>query len=408
MTTLGRLLAPRPSSKGGRLGNPDTLSWLDQFLSARSVSGKRVTVDGSVALPAVWSAMRLLTDAIGVTPLRTYERKPDGGSVEAVAHPSYRLLNSSPNPEMSATLLWRIVLLHLNSWGNAFLGKTFEGNQVVELWPIRPDRVSIERKGGVKYFHVRDKWGRITTYTSAEVLHIQGISFDGLQGISPIEAAAEAIGAGIAMDEYTNLFFANGAVPRLVIQGDKSFEDTETGAKLAAEWKAKYGGRNQHGVAVLEDGFKVEKISFPLKDLMLVEQQQWTAGDVCRVFRVPPSRMGITSGDSMTYKNVESDSLDFLTYSMLGWNTLIEQSVCADRDIFPFGRRQPNLYCEFDTDAFLRVDSKTRAEIDQIATGKKAWEHPSEVRKRRGMPADDSFDQQPEPPAAPPPIDEPA
>jgi phage portal protein BeeE len=61
---------------------------------------------------------------------------------------------------MTGTLLWRLVMLHLNTWGNAYLGKKFAGGQVVELWPIRPDRVRVARTNGVKQFFLRDAYGR--------------------------------------------------------------------------------------------------------------------------------------------------------------------------------------------------------------------------------------------------------
>ena len=51
-----------------------------------------------------------------------------------------------------------------------------------------------------------------------EILHIAGLGFDGIQGLSPIGMAKNTLGAGLACDEYTARFFANDATPSGVFE----------------------------------------------------------------------------------------------------------------------------------------------------------------------------------------------
>jgi HK97 family phage portal protein len=105
-----------------------------------------------------------------------------------------------------------------------------------------------------------------------------------------------------------------------VLQKKEGSLTGDAAKRLARDWKSRYGGtRNAHTTAVLEEGLEAKVLSFPLKDLQFVEQMQWTAGDAARVFRVPLSKLGVPTGDSMTYRTVDSDSIDFVTFSMLGW-----------------------------------------------------------------------------------------
>ena len=74
-----RRLLNSPTAAGGGIGVPDTLSWRDVFLRSGSHAGKTVTPETSMAVPAVWGAMRILTDSIGSMPLITYERTAGNG-----------------------------------------------------------------------------------------------------------------------------------------------------------------------------------------------------------------------------------------------------------------------------------------------------------------------------------------
>lgn len=408
MTLLGKLANPTATTQAvnpalgdpRNIMDPDTILWLQAFFGRGTTTGKTVTVERAVGIPTVWSCLRLLTDAIGSMPLETFDRTTGGGRTEAFSSPMWRLLRDRPNPEMTGTLLWRLVLLHLNTWGNAYIGKTFYGNDVVELWPIRPDRVRVARTRGVKEFYLRDAWGRelATPYTTADLIHIQGISFDGVMGISPIEAAREAFGLGLALEEYTNKFFANGAVPRVVLQKKEGTLSGDAAARLGADWKSRYGGsKNAHATAVLEEGLEAKVLSFPLKDLQFVEQMQWGAADAARVFRVPLTKLGIPSGDSMTYRTVDSDSIDFVTFSMLGWTTLIEQAILHDDDLFPVKPNRPSQFAAFKLRELFRADLKSQGEYFERATGGRAWLHPSEARAETGYKPDAALDAAPAP-----------
>jgi phage portal protein BeeE len=46
-----------------------------------------------------------------------------------------------------------------------------------------------------------------------DVLHIPGLGFNGIMGYSPIALEKNAIGLGIAAEEYGSKFFQNGARP---------------------------------------------------------------------------------------------------------------------------------------------------------------------------------------------------
>jgi len=117
------------------------------------------------------------------------------------------------------TRLYRLFLgrmmTQLLLWGNAYVqivrGKD---GQVLELWPLLPAGMEISRDEKTKQLVYRHTEGMKTTeYKPEQIFHLPGLSFDGVQGLSPIAMAREAIGLALATEEFGARFFGNGAHP---------------------------------------------------------------------------------------------------------------------------------------------------------------------------------------------------
>lgn len=383
MSLVGRIVgtsAPRAAA------GEDTLWARDVIVAGRSTSGEIVDVERSLHLDSVYAAVRLISESGGALPLKTYERMGDGSRREANDDPVYDLLHDQPNPEMTAVDLWALELTHAVSWGNSFLGKRRRGGPVPELWPLMPERMTVSRSGGRKVYEYRREDGTKEILRAEDVIHVHGVSIDGLVGLPPIALAREAVGAAIAGQRFASRFFSNSAVPRGVIE--VAGELSEGAAqRLAAAWHANHGGANMHRVAVLEEGAKFNPISMPLEDAQFVEQQKLSVQQVARIFGVAPELIGGESGGSLTYSTVEGQALAFLTYCLRPWLVRFEQALRADADLFPrIGGRPSRRYPEFVTDALLRTDSKTRAEVNAMSLDpQKGWRNREEVRAAENL-----------------------
>lgn len=379
--SLVRGIAGRPVQLEQRK-QPDD-HWLkDAFMGATVQTGKLVTVETALAFDAVTACVRLLSETCGAFPLKVYETV-DGRRREADGHNTFQLLHDRPNWEHPPVTFWGLVMTHLVTWGDSFIGKTFDANTglVVALWPVRPDLVRVERKGGQKVYWVRQERGVAEERHDARtMIHIQGFTLDGLRGLSAIALAREAIGAGLAQDEFGNRFWSKGALPSAVLEKDGELTD---GARRRLErWAArKFGGlRRMHEIPVLEEGVTLKPYSFPLKDLEFVALHASSARKVARIFRVPASLIDANDGDSsLTYRTVEGDSLHLLTHSLRPWLKRMAQTVMLDPDLFPVGRRR-RLIAEHVVDELLLMDTLTKAKVRQISGGNRAWRDPSEFR----------------------------
>ena len=233
------------------------------FYMGGSTSGKTVTERSAMQMTAVYSCVRILSEAVAGLPLHLYKYTDSGGKAMALDHPLYRLLHDEPNPEMSSFVFRETLMTHLLLWGNAYAQIIRNGkNEIVALYPLMPNKMSVDRdeSGHLYYTYyrgsneaIKNKEFAVTLHPS-DVLHIPGLGFDGLVGYSPIAMAKNAIGMAIACEEYGAKFFANGAAPGGVLEHPGTIKDPQ---RVRESWQSTFGGSgNANKIAVLEEGMK--------------------------------------------------------------------------------------------------------------------------------------------------------
>lgn len=407
MSRLGALV--RRESRYLTLKQPPEAFWGSSYVSNRSSSGASVTEDTAIRHGDVYACVRVLADAAGSLPLIVYRRTAEGRTREP-SHPVARLLANPAPGLLTRGLLVATIITHLNLYGNAFLLKRRSQGQLVPDWLgfIDPARIEIGISQREPFYNVAQAGDLLDgkRLTRDEVLHIKtNVTLDGVIGIPPI-TAKETLGLGMTLSEFAGTWFANGSTPSGVINvaGTLTNEAAET---LRSRWEARHGGSRRGGTAVLEQGTTFQPITMSMLDAQFLEQRRMSATEIARIFRVPPWMIGADSGDPMTYSNVESQQLSFVTHSLRPWLVLIEDHLKADPDFFA---DDGELYPEFLLDALLRADSATRAAVYTQALAGKPWMTRNEVRERENLDHLESGDELdaalPTDPAAPtPPAD---
>jgi HK97 family phage portal protein len=225
---------------------------------------------------------------------------------------------------------------------------------VAELWPLNPAKITVERDttGRRKVFKVE---GDGKTYDSSDILHIPGFGYDGLRGLSPIQQARQALGTLSAREEYEGEFYANSARPDYFLTHPGQLSKGAKG-RIKDDIDAKH---RRHGwrPSVLEEGMTVHEMGMPLKDQQFVEMNQFSATQVAVMFDVPPSWIGGATGDSLEYKTVEGQALNFVKFKKTPRLVRIERTLRHDKDLFP----DRTLFPKFNVEGLLRGDSAARS-----------------------------------------------
>jgi HK97 family phage portal protein len=335
----------------------------------------------ALGIADVWSAVRVLADAASSLPLHVYRKTTDGR--ERVDSGALYDLLEHPAPGITQADLVSSLLTHVAIWGNAYVAKYRQGSEIVQVGLLHPERVRPELQGGQLRFRSSAPRGPQQLLTAADVVHVKGLSVDGLVGLSAVSQASRVLGLSDELVKHALSFFQSGA-PRpagvLRLAPDAHSNDQ-------ARWREKLKAEGRpHGLLVIEGDADYQQITAPLDDSQFVEQRRLAAQEIARVFRIPPHMLGAPSADSMTYSNVEQESIEFVRYSLTPWLRRIELALSNDSDLA--SQRQ---YVKFETDGLLRADANTRSEVYARALDPvKGWMSREEVRCLEDLPPEPS------------------
>ena len=264
-------------------------------------------------------------------------------------------------------------------WGNSYSQIVRSGKtNILSLYPLLPDRMEVDRdsKGNLTYTYTTTEGNQISLKPS-DVLHIPGLGFDGVVGYSPIALEKNAIGLGIAAEEYGSTFFKNGARPSGILTHPNSVKDPK---RLRESWNAAYGGStNGNKVAILEEGMTFAPISIPNNGAQFLETRKFQVEEICRIYRVPPHLIGDLSRS--TFSNIEHQSIDFATHTIRPWLVRIEQAM--NRALFSESEKG-RFYVQFNIDGLMRGVYKSRMEGYAIAR-QNGWMSANDIRALENM-----------------------
>ena len=202
-------------------------------------------------------------------------------------------------------------------------------------------------------------------------------------GLSRIDQAREAIGLGMAQEEFASRFFGNNATIGATL---------ETPAKLSPEGYARLkkqvedmrqGLTNAHKPAILEEGLKWTSVGIAPEQAQFIESRKLQKDEIAMIFRVPPHM--IASLDRATFSNIEHQSVEFVTFTLLPILRRIEQAIY--RDLLTTAGKQTH-FVKFNATALLRGDSTARANYYKAGLGttqQPGWLTQNDVRELEDM-----------------------
>ena len=381
----GRAVSAAAETRGQSLENPRTLlsddsAWIASTVGGMAATGESVTEASALTVAAVWACVRIIAEDVSSLPLQVYERLEPRGKVRATSHPVYALLHSRPNPELTAMAFRETLQAHTLLYGNGYA--EVERNRAgvpIALWPIPSHRVVPFRQSQGKIVYQVEVGGAKVFLAGEDMLHLPGLSFDGLRGYSPITVAREAIGLAAATAKYGAKFFGNGAAPGGVLSTDKSLS-IEARRRLKTSWdEAHQGLSNSQRVAVLEEGMKWQSIGLTPENSQFLETRKFQVAEICRIFRVPPHMVADMGGQSLG--TMEQNSLEYLTRTLRPWLVRWEQAL--HWTLFDDVERA-RFFVEHNVEGLLRGDIASRYNAYNIARNG-GWMSVNEIRERENL-----------------------
>lgn len=373
--------------------SPDSDFWFTPIFTA--AGGRRVSADQALSVSAVFACVRIIAETIGSLPCITY-RRLTRGKERATDHPMYELLRYRPNERQTALEFFEMMTAHVALRGNGYAEKVYRGPVLKQLVPLHPDSMRVDRldNGRLGYLYTDPHTHQQVRYLEDEILHVRGLSLDGLTGVSVLTYAARTISSAAAADEYGAKFFENDATPGGILKHPSHFANKEIRAEFAKAWQQAQSGRNRGKTAVLEDGMSFEQIGLSNADAQFIESRRWGVEDICRIFRVPLVLVGETTKSTSWGSGVEQFMISFITHTMRPWFVRWEQAL--QRDFLADEAPDDEYFVEFLAEAMLRGDTTARGAFYKagIVDG---WLTRNEVRERENLNPLDGLDEPLEP-----------
>lgn len=367
----------------------DPAKWLvEWFGGASSASGVTVTATAARRIAAVYCAVKIIAESVASLPVFVYKRRADGkGKDRQPKNPLHTLLHDQPNPWQTSFEWLEMMQGHVCLRGNSYSEIIYDGRGGIRwLIPRHPDRMRVYDISGAGIgeqtmaYEYQPVNGPSRLLFADEVLHVKGLSDDGLIGLNPIEEFRETLGLSIGTETYAAKFFANYGNPGGVLSHPKTMSP-EAAKRLEETWARKHTGiENAHRVAVLEEGLTWTAIGVKPQDSQLLESRKFSVTEIARIFRVPPHMLADL--DRATFSNIEQQSIEFVVHTLRPW--LVRWEKRLGLSLLTPRERDSGLFIEFNVDGLLRGDISSR--YGAYAVGRQwGWLSPNDVRALENM-----------------------
>lgn len=348
-----------------------------------------ITPTTALNLAAVWQATNVLSGDVAQLPVKVFRRRNDGGREADRAHPTWRLLHRQPAEYLGPFQFKQLMMFRALLWGNAYAFIARKSGVPVALRPLEPESVVPEMKAKRLVYKWTDENGNQDTLDSSDVFHLRGPGGDTLQGQSVITNARDSLAVGRDAQRYGANFFRNNAAPRVALSFPDALDGTAA-KNILRHWERRHAGAENAGrAAILDRGGKVELFSMSNEDAQFLETREFSRTEVASWFNLPPHKVGDLT--RATFSNIEQQSIDYVTYSLTPW--LVRwQDECNAKLFLESEIAADSHYCEFEVNALLRGDAKSRSEFynNGVMGG---WLVRNEVRALENMNALEGLDE---------------
>ena len=309
------------------------------------------------AVASAFAIIKLLSGVEGTLPRTVQER--DDLARRPVRAPEYEMLWGRPNTDWdtAASAFWVSVFAHLEGWNNSYLWKRRVGTRVIGLELMHPSEIAPSRnEAGRKEYRLRGELDKV--YGTEDILHIHGLSFDGVSGVSPVRASVESHEHAILLDRFGRQFLRNGARPSGVMSVDERLDEADYEEWEDAWSKQNSGSGNAGRTILIGYGAKYQSLSVPPEEAQYLQSRQFTREEILGIYApgLPHHLIGWKSNTSNFGTGVEAQARHLAAFVLVNRLDLVA-------DALSLALLPPELEIEFRLERLLRSDPKVLAEV---------------------------------------------
>lgn len=340
------------------LNDPD--SWFLDAFGGVSLSGVTVNRKTALSLPALWRAVTLNSRDVAKTPFEVFKRIENDGRERATEHPAFKILRRKFAPNIPAFVGKQTMQAHVKLQGNAYAYIQRRGDgSPKELWPLSPELTYLMRVDGKLWYMTRvEDSGLERRISPRNILHLKGLSYEGLVGYVVLEFARDTIGHGLGAREYSARFYANDARPGIVLEHPGTLSPEAQKNLLNTFNRSKQGLEQAHKTYVAEEGMTAKVLSNNARESQFTERLDYGVREMANVMGIQPHKVGDPTRTAYASLEEENQSnRDELDADFVAW-----EEECYDKLLTEEEKANDTHYCEFNRSSLVRANMKARYE----------------------------------------------
>lgn len=311
----------------------------------RQVNGGDLPISLSLKIETVFAALRDKSETIGQLPIKLYETSKKGRK-EIKSGRVHRIFCEKPCEYMTMQTFMENLVVSLERFG-AFYAY-IERNDLGSPMSIVPFRFqgnihpSMDVNGRVYYQYVKNDGTIGDAYNLEDLFIIKGFTLDGFTPVSPLVQNARLLGIANAQEETALETQTDGITSRMYGSTPNGFKDDNKIARLQEQIKTLRGPKGSSAIPIFEEDLKFHSFKLTPAETELLKNREFTVNRICRVFRVPVHRVGVTG--TGTGLDIEKENEEYLRSSLNPILVKVEKALNA---LLPSGYE-----VEFDRNAF--------------------------------------------------------
>lgn len=311
-----------------------------------------------MGIAVVYACVNVISKSFATLPVRLFQREGDKRRV-ADDHWAHELIAESPNGEMTTVDFRRVLQSHLSLYNNAYFQIRRNGmGEVAEAWPLHPANVELQRdENDQLQYHFTGQLDGKKPLSADKVVHLRGLTFDGVMGFDPISGLRDVFGLAMALDTNLAKFFANDSRPGTILEVPEGLSD-QAYNRLKEAMEGRKGVDERYRYMILEEGAKIAMSRMANRESQTDESRARQALEICRIYNVPPHKVQIL--DNATFSNIEEQQIDWVSDCIMPlavtWEAALNRWLLTRTD------RRNGLYFKIDLRGLMRGKDSERAE----------------------------------------------
>jgi HK97 family phage portal protein len=256
--------------------------------------------------------------------------RPSAGGTEVVENHPAAIALSRPGDLHTTYEMRQLMMTGVGFGGNGYarVHRAANGDPGELEW-ISPNDVSVERLPGQRFltYRVSGQYSGNAILDRYDMIHVRGLSCDGIKGVSPVAQLRESIGITISQRQAAGAMMSNGAkfsgfIEMLPSTTDKQLQDVRDA------WRKHQEGSLNAGKTPVLWGAQFKPVTgMSARDAEFLESRAFEFREICRLYRIPSFLIGDTDKATSFGTGIEEQNLAFRAYSLTPWLVNWEQSL---------------------------------------------------------------------------------